>query len=315
MLAEDRAAVKVGTFVLLGIVLLVGGITLGRGLRLEAAWQSLYIIFPQASGLEVGDPVTVRGVRRGIVLDFHNVPAGVLVQVGLDRLEDITAEAKPQLLMLEITGGRKVEIDPGTAPHSVQDGDTLYGIVGVDIPALLTMTQQFVDTTMAVLAQLQMTMRSLNATLLRPQTLQQLQMAIRNFQHVMARLDQVTATHQQRLERILVQVDRMTALLQQLLAKHQETFDTTISNIARLSYQLVPLTREFQQIVRQADTILRELRPAVRRMNSKQTLIGRFLQDSTLSRRVDTVLNALEVLLHQIQHYGINVNVRLGTRP
>jgi len=134
--------------------------------------------------LEVGDPVTVNGVKRGVVLDFHNVSQGVLVKVGLDHLEDIMLDARPVLQMLEITGGRKVEIFPGRSSAPVRQGDTLKGETGVDIPAMLTATYRFIDSTAVVLSQLHRAIKQLNATILQPTTLRQLQGTVENLQRL-----------------------------------------------------------------------------------------------------------------------------------
>ncbi len=313
MFAEDRAAVKVGVFVVLALIAVVLGITLGRGIQFEAAWQPVYVIFPQAPGLEVGDPVTVNGVKRGVVLDFRNISQGVLVKIGMDHLDDIMLDARPVLQMLEITGGRKVEIFPGHSDTPVRRGDTLKGKTGVDIPMMLAATYRFIDSTARVLSHLDQAVRRLNATILQPATLRQLQGTVENLQRLTMNLDRFFDEHQDQLQQTLQSTKHLVARLDTLL--RQSPLDTLLGNLAKTSTQLPVLVQQLHRSLQRFDTTLSEIRPLLRQLQSDQTLVGRLLQDPQFNQQIDTVLQTLGQLLQQVQRYGINVNVRLGTRP
>jgi hypothetical protein len=64
--------------------------------------------------------------------------------------------------------------------------------------------------------------------------------------------------------------------------------------------------------LQRSSATLEELLSALR---SRKTLAGRLLQDEQLALQVDSTVTQLRDFLHQIQRYGVNVNVRLGTRP
>ncbi|MFM8436896.1 MAG: hypothetical protein ACKOAX_00355, partial [Candidatus Kapaibacterium sp.] len=62
-----QTEIRVGAVVLVGIILLILGVTFGRGVSVSPNVTTLHIRFPGASGIESSAPVFVHGVKRGSV--------------------------------------------------------------------------------------------------------------------------------------------------------------------------------------------------------------------------------------------------------
>jgi len=111
---------------LLGVTLLLSNFSFGKGMLLEAR-------FPNAAGLQQGDAVLVLGRRAGEVRQVEPRPGppseriGVVLQ--LDEPLPLQADAKIQISDASLLGGKRIEIDPGTAEAVLPAGTVLRGSV------------------------------------------------------------------------------------------------------------------------------------------------------------------------------------------
>ncbi len=128
MTNEEQTDIKVGITVLAGIALLLFGIgwakgwnTAGHEIRYQAAFQN-------AGGLELGDPVTLNGVKRGIVREVETRQSDVLVTMGFSDKLDLHEDASASISMLELMTGKKVELHPGTSSKPLPPNTIIPGV-------------------------------------------------------------------------------------------------------------------------------------------------------------------------------------------
>ncbi len=81
---EQRTYIKVGAIALVAVILLLAGITIGRGLNFATATAEVRIRAATAAGLEPGAPVWINGIKRGSVMSVRPEGDSVLIIVGLD---------------------------------------------------------------------------------------------------------------------------------------------------------------------------------------------------------------------------------------
>ena len=88
---------------------------LGKGISFSPTQKSVAIRLATSGGIDAGSPVVVNGVRRGTVTQVSNDNGGVLVTATLDDVSDLKSDAQALVSILEITGGKKIELTPGSA--------------------------------------------------------------------------------------------------------------------------------------------------------------------------------------------------------
>jgi len=74
-----RAAIQVGITGLLALVMLLAGIAWIKEYRLGQKKKILVARFEEVGNLSEGDPVSVRGVRKGVVREVRLLDQGVRV--------------------------------------------------------------------------------------------------------------------------------------------------------------------------------------------------------------------------------------------
>lgn len=130
--------IKVGLITLIATILLVGGILLGEKFSITPGGPQIRVRLEHSGGLQSGSPVLVNGVERGKVRDVTTDNGSVLAVVELDDIRDLHEDAYARVTMLEITGGKKVEIFPGLGSGTFDPSKEMRGETASDISDLVT---------------------------------------------------------------------------------------------------------------------------------------------------------------------------------
>ncbi len=134
---SKKTEIVVGSVVLIGLVFLVLGLIWGVGTNILETRQALLVRFPDVRGLKAGDPLSVRGVRKGevesITLTEDAVEVSLLVAADVPLYSDLSVVISDRELM----GGKQVELNPGQNGIPA-DLHTVYsGRPGTDLTSLL----------------------------------------------------------------------------------------------------------------------------------------------------------------------------------
>ncbi|MFN3561558.1 MAG: MlaD family protein [Chloroherpetonaceae bacterium] len=262
--------------------------------------RSVNILFPNVSGLQIGDPVTVRGMKAGKVESIQILQNGVNVSISLSPDIKLYRDASAKLAMLELMTGKKIELFPGTsAAGDLQAGDLVQGSFTADIPALVGFAGEAVDTLRYLISDLQLTLHNANALIGDPELRDNLKISIRNLRLITEDLRSVS--------RDLRQTD-----LKSLIAKIDQTLSTVDALIKDLQPQLNGTIRDVRSTVKNADTLVASLKKLSDRLqNDKQSLIGKALNDEQFAAKIDSVILHLNEVLKLGEKEGINVKLRV----
>jgi phospholipid/cholesterol/gamma-HCH transport system substrate-binding protein len=128
--------VRVGLFVLVGIVAFL---TILFTMTDVGTFRGRYYattLVESAGGMRRGDPVQMRGVNIGRVIDFDMVPHGVGVKMEIYDEYDIPADSRAQVKSNGLLGGMVVDVVPGTSTERIAVGAEIPGVSeGTDIMA------------------------------------------------------------------------------------------------------------------------------------------------------------------------------------
>ena len=122
--------VRVGLFVLVGIVAFL---TILFTMTDVGTFRGRYYVdtmVASAGGMRRGDPVQMRGVNIGRVIDFDIANRGVDVRMEIYDEYQIPADSRAQMKSAGIMGGNVVDIVPGNSTQRVADGATIPGDTG-----------------------------------------------------------------------------------------------------------------------------------------------------------------------------------------
>ena len=137
MQSDKKKELIVGLVALAGLIMLIIGVMLGKSFSLSGEQTSLRFMFPSSGGIKPSSPVVVNGVERGTVSSIENQSDSVLITVSIDGISDINTDATARISILEITGGKKLEIFPGSSGTKISKETIIRGKTAADLGDLV----------------------------------------------------------------------------------------------------------------------------------------------------------------------------------
>lgn len=311
---DERTHIKVGAITLGAIIVLLAGITIGRGVTISTAPVQLRIRAANAAGLEAGAPVWINGIKRGSVISVRPDGDSVLIVAGIDDASILRSDAYARISMLEITGGKRLDIFPGSSNTRWQ-GTGLRADPAGDVSHLIAAIEPLASRAAVLIHRLDTTVRTFNATIANPTTQEQLRMAIERTNQLITELQNAVTSNRAAVESIIADLRISSKELREAIVRNRPTIEQLLDRLERLSSNLDTLVSNASQLSLRADTTLRQLNATLDHLHTQRTAIGKLLYDEQFAMRIDSTLGRIAGLVDTISRFGINVNVRLGTRP
>lgn len=230
--------IKVGAFVVLGLFILFFGIIWAKGYSFSANKYKIDILFDNASGLGEGDPVTVNGVRKGKVDRIILMKNQVLVEVLLNKDVMLFQDAHASIGMLELMGGKRVEINPGSQepPLDLKHlKSPLIGNYSASIPELIGMAGELAKETREMLAVLK---TSIQSTIGDSSVQISFHKSVRNIEKMSEQLAFLINKNKAQLQTSMNYLNASTKQLNDLVVAHKTDIDTTLTEFKQFSVEL-----------------------------------------------------------------------------
>lgn len=309
-----RLELRVGFITLVAVALFLLGITWARGVRIGRGQQELLLRFPAVAGLEVGSPVFVNGVRQGSVSEVELHDGGVRVRIQLAPTVRVRRDATARIGLQELTGGRKLDLFPGTAPEPLPTGAEIPGEVTPDVTELMARLGALGDDVQRILDHFD-TLTLALTSLLTPEAQQSIRGTIDDLSAVVRRLRLLAETRGETVERVIDDLATLSAELRALVVQNRAALQATVQSVQRASSAAEQTLGQLDRILDELQDTVGQLTAILDRLQDRRTVVGRLVTDEELARQLDSTVVALHAFLKQIQQHGVNVNVRLGTRP
>lgn len=304
---------RVGLVTVLGLALLIGAVLFGRGTTLSKQAQ-ITMSFSSSGGIEPSAPVTIAGVKRGTVVSVENVKGAVIITAALDRMDDITSDATAKILMLEITGGKKIEITPGMSSTPYAPGMVLRGETAVDISELVAMVGDVAQSAKSTIMRLDTITAALTGVMGDPKFSSSLKTTIQNISEIAQTGNDILTANRATLQRTLVNLDAITTDVRMTTRKNGPV-DSLLASLKMLSGNAGTLMLSIDTTRKNADITLGQLNTILSDVRRTKGFANRIIYDDMLAMRLDSALIDIHALVKFLNANGVNVNVRLGTRP
>lgn len=309
---STSSSLRVGLTVLGGILLVYLLITWVKRSHLFAPEENHYTIyFDNVSGLLKGDPVHLRGFPVGRVEKIVPTSKYVQVVVAIDASIPVYEDARAQIQVKELMGGKQVSFDPGSKGKLLEGDDVV--IIG---SASLDFSSSFseVGALLEVLED-----QRLKTTFGRMDSITKWMFQIaQNIDpeapgRILSRTDQLSS-ELQRISTLSKDVDWKKEItfyrqnLDKTLNRANELLFTADSLIAEVNIkQLYKDLEKGTALIARADSLISEISKVSKGLQNQEVLAGRILYDKGLSRGLDTTLYHLNETLKQIHERKVIV--------
>ena len=315
MMTDRKKEVRVGIVALLSLIVLIAGITIGKGLIVGVSQNTLSFTFPSSGGIEIGAPIFINGVKRGSVISTENINGGVAIAGSIDDISDLHQDAEAKISMLEITGGKKIDITPGISSGNLDISKPIAGTISADATELISLVGDLGADASVIVKRLDSVLAQANSLLSDGIVVKQLRNTIKNADELMITLNALMGDNK----------ENMRNLIKDLGALAKDAKSAVNNNEPKLRSILIKLDSlagSGQRLMAKTDTALAgvtdltvETKDMMKDIKTNGSFINKLLYDKTTSKSIDTTLQRVNDLLLKIHEHGLNANIRLGTRP
>ena len=315
MMTDRKKEVRVGIVALLSLIVLIAGITIGKGLIVGVSQNTLSFTFPSSGGIEIGAPIFINGVKRGSVISTENINGGVAIAGSIDDISDLHPDAQAKISMLEITGGKKIDITPGISSGNLDISKPIAGTISADATELISLVGDLGADASVIVKRLDSVLAQANSLLSDGIVVKQLRNTIKNADELMITLNALMGDNK----------ENMRNLIKDLGALAKDAKSAVNNNEPKLRSILIKLDSlagSGQRLMAKTDTALAgvtdltvETKDMMKDIKTNGSFINKLLYDKTTSKSIDTTLQRVNDLLLKIPEHGLNANIRLGTRP
>lgn len=306
---------KVGIVSVAGAILLILGLIFGRGYKVSVSTQTIKFRFPNSGGLQIASPVVVNGVKRGSVSSVVNDNGSVLVTATIDNVDDLRRDVKARITILEITGGKKIEIFPGSSPEKFDPTTEIKGETAADFADLVTQLGVILERAKHTINQLDTTLSSTNKILGNKNFASNLQLAVDNASQSLTITREILEQNQTNINQIVKNLREILIELRNDYSTFEPKINKIITRLDTISIQTVNLMEKGYSTFEKIDHSLNRLNDILLEIREGDNLANKIIYDKKFAERLDSTLRQVSELITFIQKYGVNVNLRLGTRP
>lgn len=294
---QRKNEILVGVTVLAGIAILLFGFSYFKEWNTGQGTYALRIRFPSSGGLAAGDQVSINGVRAGKVTTVAIERNTVLVTVAMNSEFILAADARPVIQMLELMGGKKIEITQGVNPAPWDISKEMQGTVDPDIAGALGMVGGLKGDVQSLTTKANLLLDNVNAVAgdsVLVGALKETVLTLNILAHDMQRLVKENSADAREITRNVAMLTRRADSLLAVLPPRMER------SLDRADHALSS-----------ADTLLADTRALLSEIRNGRGLIPRLLSDTTLSASVDRLILKVDTLTDIINGGQLRIKIRL----
>ena len=298
---QRKTEIRVGITVIVGLIIFIWILGWAKNFSLSSNQKTLLVKFNSVSGLEVGDNVSVNGVRKGFVENFKLEGDKVIVSLSLDNDVKLQKDATFSISMLDLMGGKKVNINPGISSQPIDYNEVQTGIFYADIPEVMSMLGTVEGDIPAIIKDIKITLSSLNNYLTDNDLNTDIKSSLSNLNKASKKLNILLEENRKGINQLTQNTVKLTQNVNDFLDENKSSLKSSVE--------------ELHTVLTQTDSLLVSVNTFSREIKNKKNNIGKILYDDKLYDNLSqslTQLNELtKILIEQLKGKGVNVNANI----
>jgi phospholipid/cholesterol/gamma-HCH transport system substrate-binding protein len=304
--------IRVGVVTLVAAVVLVAGIIWGKGTGLGVDNRVVTMLFPNAAGVDVGAPITLRGVRKGAVTSLEVRPDGVRISALVESSFPLKRDAKAQIQMLEVTGGKKIELIPGESAEPLASGAVIPGEVQGDITSMLADVGDITASTKIVVRRVDSTLVMVNEVLGSRTFRRNIENTLANLESTSAAAQDLIAGNRVAIQRMISNFDGLSGDLRDLVARTRPAVDRAMTAVDTLSTDARVALRHLDMVLQHSDTLIARVDDIARRMQQGEGAVAKLLNDKGFAEELEGTLKSVRRLVENFDQGKTRIPLKIG---
>lgn len=302
MREQRKSEIKVGITVVIGTILLIWILTWAKNISLTASEKIVKVSFKNVSGLEIGDQVTINGVKKGHVDDIKVFEDNVLVNLSIERDAVLKEDAVFRVAMLDLMGGKKVEIFPGTSDKKLDYSLVHKGTFTADIASVMAMVGDVQQDINSSIKDMKITLTAINNYLTDKQLNDNIKSSISNLSNASYKLNLMMDENRENLKKLITNSAELSEEAKTFMTKNKEEFDNTF--------------KEMKALLEETNTLIAKTNEFADEIKNKKNNLGKFLYDEKLYDELSESIRKLNelslLILEQLKGDGFKVDANIN---
>lgn len=296
----------VGASIFLALFILIAGIMWLKEVRVASKEVEYSVLFKEVGNLQVGDPVTVGGVKKGRVKNMDIQPPQVVVTIKLDKKIPLTDSCKIIIQNIGLMGERKVgiKLSPNGKPVKANTKDEITYITGY--------FDSGIAEAMGLLGRVLLDAQTLliRVTYIINETVGDSNFIVL-FHDIVNRIDtlallveDVVVESKPKLNTTLNNLKTVTSDIKNIVKRHEPQIATIVDNGEKLTQKAIVIADEIDSISGSVKSMLSDIE------DGKGT-IGMLAKDEAFKEELVETMNELDSLINKIDNDGLKLRIKL----
>ncbi len=298
---QRKTEIRVGVTVFFGLLIFLWVLGWAKNWTINAQRKEVQVEFPSVAGLEVGDPVTINGVRKGYVDEITIISNKVHTLLNLPLDVVLKSDAKFSVMMLDLMGGKKVEINPGTSATDLDLGILHQGVFDGDIASAMAMLGTVQNDLVEVIKEVKYSLTTLNKTLADPEFSTDLKTSVSNLTTLTENLNKLVLNNKEEINQLLKSGVELTKNANDFLKSNRDSISSTISSM--------------NDVLKVSKDLLVKVNNFMNQTDKSQNNLGKFLNDpdlmNDLKETIQQAKDLTKILVEQLKSKGVEVNAHI----
>ncbi len=299
---QKKTEIKVGITVVVGILIFLWIFGWAKNFNIDSNRKKLTIEFNSVAGLEKGDAATINGVRKGFVDDIEVQGNKVIVKVNLDRDVKIMQDATFSILMLDLMGGKKIEIKPGISNTPIDFAQIQKGKFSGDISTAMAALSSVQEDLVSVIKEVKVSLKNMNKLFANTSFTKEVQTSVKNLSDLTGKLNIVLTENRNNLKSLIEQGNKISKSANEMLKENQEAIKQTLKNA--------------QSVVASTDTLVKRINSFTVETKGQKNNLGKLLYDkdliAKLNKSMEQINQLTKILVEQLKGNGVNVDANIS---
>ncbi|RMD51526.1 MAG: MCE family protein, partial [Ignavibacteria bacterium] len=281
---QTKTEVKVGITVLFGLIILVWIIGWAKNFNPFEEPKLVMVRFDNTAGLEVGDQVQINGVRKGRVESIQNEESGVLVTLNIPKDVNLFQDAEFSIMMLDLMGGKKVEVFPGSSKVEMDYSQIQSGKFKGDISTAMAALSGIQNDLIETVKELKVTLKGVNRIVGDDLFIYDIKKSASSLNKLAGLLNELVIDNR--------------ASLEELIKNSNEFVNNTNSSINELKPKTILLIDSLNTVLSDSRKLLNNTNQLLLETKNDDNNLGKLLHDENLSADLKESIAKLKSLLN-----------------
>jgi phospholipid/cholesterol/gamma-HCH transport system substrate-binding protein len=308
--------VKIGTFFVAIILVFILGINFLKGKNVFRRHRTLYAVYSQVSGLEKAAPVTINGLKVGMVSKvgfLSDNSTRILVELLVTEPVKIPSNSIARIYSPDLLGTKSIQIVMGNSVVYASDMDTLHA----DIQA--TLSEEVSQQVAPLKAKAESLMLSLDTIFASFQSVFNrssrdnltasfihIRQTITNLESATYNIDTLVAGQRDRMGRIIYNIEAIS----QTLKQNDDKINNIITNFSSLSDTLAKA--KVSHTINDLHYTITNISEIMEKINGGKGSLGMLINNQNIYNNLESTTKELNLLMEDIKLHPfryVNVSV------